>query len=155
MKVGLDLNGQPVELECRSDEMLLDVLRREAGLTSVRETCRIGVCGACTVLVDDEPISGCLILAAQLTGRRITTVDGLSESDRTVRAFVDQHAFQCGYCTPGFVVAAKNFLDRHPNPTYEDVEKGLGGNLCRCGTYVGVREAVLEASKKMKGGSRG
>jgi aerobic-type carbon monoxide dehydrogenase small subunit (CoxS/CutS family)/carbon monoxide dehydrogenase subunit G len=146
VRVALQLNGQPVELECRSDEMLLDVLRREAGLTSVRETCRIGVCGACTVLVDDEPISGCLILAAQVAGRRITTVDGLSESDRTVRAFVDNHAFQCGYCTPGFVLTARALIETHPRPNEDEIAEALAGNLCRCGSYKKILAAVQQAA---------
>jgi aerobic-type carbon monoxide dehydrogenase small subunit (CoxS/CutS family)/carbon monoxide dehydrogenase subunit G len=146
VRVALELNGQPVDLECRSDEMLLDVLRREADLTSVRETCRIGVCGACTVLVDDEPISGCLILAAQVAGRRITTVDGLSESDRTVRAFVDNHAFQCGYCTPGFVLTARALIEEHPQPNEHEIAAALGGNLCRCGSYQKIVAAVQQAA---------
>jgi aerobic-type carbon monoxide dehydrogenase small subunit (CoxS/CutS family)/carbon monoxide dehydrogenase subunit G len=146
VKVHLELNGQPVELECRSDEMLLDVLRREAGLTSVRETCRIGVCGACTVLVDDEPISGCLILAAQVASRRITTVDGLSESDPTVRAFVDHHAFQCGYCTPGFVLTARALIQEHPRPDEHQIAEALAGNLCRCGSYKKIIAAVQQAA---------
>jgi aerobic-type carbon monoxide dehydrogenase small subunit (CoxS/CutS family)/carbon monoxide dehydrogenase subunit G len=146
VKVGLELNGQPVELECRSDEMLLDVLRRETGLTSVRETCRIGVCGACTVLVDDEPISGCLILAAALAGRRITTVDGLPESDRIARAFVDQHAFQCGYCTPGFVLTARALIAEHPLPDERQIADALAGNLCRCGSYKKIVAAIQQAA---------
>ena len=146
MKVDLELNGRPVELECRSDEMLLDVLRREVRLTSVRETCRIGVCGACTVLVDEEPISGCLILAAQVSGRRITTVDGLSESDPIVRAFVDHHAFQCGYCTPGFVLTARALIEEHPRPDEHEIAEALAGNLCRCGSYKKIVAAVQQAA---------
>ncbi len=116
VKVAMELNGSPVELECRGDEMLLDVLRREAGLSSVRETCRIGVCGACTVPLDDEPVSGCLLLAPQAAGRRVTTVEGLPEGDPTVRAFTDRHAFQCGYCTPGFVLTARALLEERRSP---------------------------------------
>jgi len=146
VKVALELNGRPVELECRSDEMLLDVLRREAGLSSVRETCRIGVCGACTVLVDDEPISGCLMLTAQVAGRRVTTVDGLPEGDRTLRAFADQHAFQCGYCTPGFVLTARAVLEENPQPEEDEIAEALGGNLCRCGSYRKIVAAVRQAA---------
>jgi aerobic-type carbon monoxide dehydrogenase small subunit (CoxS/CutS family)/carbon monoxide dehydrogenase subunit G len=146
VKVPVELNGKLVELECRSDEMLLDVLRREAGLTSVRETCRIGVCGACTVLVDDEPISGCLLLAPQAAGKRVTTVDGLPEGDATVRAFADQHAFQCGYCTPGFVLTARALLDERPQPEEHEIAEALGGNLCRCGSYKKIVAAVRQAA---------
>jgi aerobic-type carbon monoxide dehydrogenase small subunit (CoxS/CutS family) len=146
MRVELWLNGERVTLECRSDETLLDVLRREAGLTSVRETCRIGVCGACTVLVDDEPMSGCLLLTAQAAGRRVTTVEGLDAGDPVARAFAAAHAFQCGYCTPGFVLTAKRLLAENPDPDDEQIAQALGGNLCRCGSYVKIVEAIRRAA---------
>jgi aerobic-type carbon monoxide dehydrogenase small subunit (CoxS/CutS family) len=146
VKVALTLNGAPSELECRSDEMLLDVLRREAGLTSVRETCRIGVCGACTVLVDGEPMSGCLLLAAQAAGRSVTTVEGLGPQDPTVRAFAAEHAFQCGWCTPGFVLTASALLDERGDPSEEEIAVALGGNLCRCGSYRKIVAAVGRAA---------
>jgi aerobic-type carbon monoxide dehydrogenase small subunit (CoxS/CutS family) len=120
--------------------MLLDVLRRE-GLLSVRATCGIGVCGACTVLVDGEPLSGCLTLAAQVAGREVTTVEGLA-GDPVQRAFAETHGFQCGWCTPGFVLAAKRLLEVNPSPSDEEIAEGLGGNLCRCGSYVKIVEAV-------------
>jgi aerobic-type carbon monoxide dehydrogenase small subunit (CoxS/CutS family) len=135
VNVSLILNGRPAELEVRSDEMLLEALRRE-GLRSVRETCGIGVCGACTVLVDGEPVSGCLTLAATVAGREITTVEGLDESDPVLRAFHEAHAFQCGWCTPGFVLTVKAM---RPG---EEIREALGGNLCRCGCYVKIEEAV-------------
>jgi aerobic-type carbon monoxide dehydrogenase small subunit (CoxS/CutS family) len=129
------LNGRATTLDVRTDEMLLEALRRQ-GLRSVRETCAIGVCGACTVLVGREPVSGCLTLAATVAGREITTVEGLDESDPVLRAFNDAHAFQCGWCTPGFVLTVKAM---RPG---DDVEEALGGNLCRCGCYVKIEEAV-------------
>jgi aerobic-type carbon monoxide dehydrogenase small subunit (CoxS/CutS family) len=135
MTVDVILNGRAAALEARSDEMLLAVLRRE-GLLSVRETCGIGVCGACTVLLDGEPVSGCLMLAAAVAGREITTVEGLDEADPVLRAFNEEHAFQCGWCTPGFVLTVKAM---HPG---DDVREALGGNLCRCGCYVKIEEAV-------------
>jgi len=130
-EMGADIQA----LEVRSDEMLLPVLRRQ-GLLSVRETCGIGVCGACTVLLDGEPVSGCLMLAAAVAGREITTVEGLDEADPVLRVFNEEHAFQCGWCTPGFVLTAKAM---RPG---EDVREALGGNLCRCGCYVKIEEAV-------------
>jgi aerobic-type carbon monoxide dehydrogenase small subunit (CoxS/CutS family) len=133
MRVELRLNGRAATLEARTDEMLLAALRRE-GLLSVRETCGIGVCGACTVLLDGEPVSGCLTVAPQAAGREITTVEGLDEADPVKRAFAEAHAFQCGWCTPGFVLTVK------AAPPGEPVE--LGGNLCRCGCYVKIEEAV-------------
>ena len=140
MNVELILNGRAAVLETRSDEMLLGALRR-AGLLSVRETCAIGVCGACTVLLDGEPVSACLTLAAQAAGREVTTVEGLA-GDPVQRAFADTHAFQCGWCTPGFVLAAKRLLELNPSPSDEEIAEGLGGNLCRCGSYVKIAEAV-------------
>ena len=135
MKVDLLLNGRAATLDVSSDEMLLEALRRQ-GLNSVRETCAIGVCGACTVLLDGEPVSGCLTLAASAAGREITTVEGLDESDPVLRAFNDAHAFQCGWCTPGFVLTTKAM---RPG---DDVREALGGNLCRCGCSVKIEEAV-------------
>jgi aerobic-type carbon monoxide dehydrogenase small subunit (CoxS/CutS family) len=140
MNVELILNGRAATLAARTDEMLLDVLRRE-GLLSVRATCGIGVCGACTVLVDGEPLSGCLTLAAQVAGREVTTVEGLA-GDPVQRAFAETHGFQCGWCTPGFVLAAKRLLEVNPSPSDEEIAEGLGGNLCRCGSYVKIVEAV-------------
>ena len=135
MNVELLLNGRRTTLEVRSDEMLLEALRRR-GLRSVRETCAIGVCGACTVLLDGEPVSGCLTLAATVAGREVTTVEGLDESDPVLRAFNEAHAFQCGWCTPGFVLTVKAM---RPG---EDVREALGGNLCRCGSYLKIEEAA-------------
>ena len=135
MNVDLILNGRRATLDVRTDEMLLEALRRE-GLRSVRETCGIGVCGACTVLLDGEPVSGCLTLAAAVAGREITTVEGLDESDAVLRAFNEAHAFQCGWCTPGFVLTVKAMR------AGDDVREALAGNLCRCGCYVKIEEAV-------------
>jgi aerobic-type carbon monoxide dehydrogenase small subunit (CoxS/CutS family) len=150
MKVALRLNGRPTELECEPDEMLLEVLRR-AGLRSVRATCGIGVCGACTVLVDGEPISGCLTLAPQVEGRELTTVEGLGGSDPVQRAFVDAHAFQCGWCTPGFVITAKALLAENLEPTESEIAQALGGNLCRCGSYVKIVAALRRAAAELAG----
>ena len=135
MNVSLLLNGRPTTLEVRSDEMLLEALRRQ-GLRSVRETCAIGVCGACTVLLDGEPASACLMLAAAAAGHEVTTVEGLEGSDPVLRAFNEAHAFQCGWCTPGFVLTVKAM---RPG---EEVREALGGNLCRCGCYVKIEAAV-------------
>ena len=129
--------------------MLLDALRAH-GLTSVRETCRIGVCGTCTVLLDGEPVSGCLTMAGQAAGREITTIEGLGGTHPVQRAFVDAHAFQCGWCTPGFVLTAKNLLETNAAPSDAEIAEALGGNLCRCGSYVKITEAVRRAGAAMK-----
>ena len=149
MRVALRLNGRAAALECGSGEMLLDVLRREAGLASVRATCGIGVCGACTVLLDSEPVSGCLLLAAQAGGREVTTVEGLGGSHPVQRAFAAAHAFQCGWCTPGMVLTAKRLLEEVPDPGEAEIAEALGGNLCRCGCYVKIVEAVRWAAEEM------
>lgn len=150
MTVELLLNGRNAALECEADEMLLDVLHRE-GVISVRATCGIGVCGACTVLLDGEPVSGCLTLAPQVARREVTTVEGLGGADPVQRAFVDAHAFQCGWCTPGFVLTAKRLLEERPDPSDEEIVEALGGNLCRCGSYVKIAEAVRRAAATTRG----
>src|SRR5579862_6307517 len=153
MRIALRVNDAPVELECAADEMLLEVLRRE-GLGSVRATCGIGVCGACTVLVDGEPLSGCLTLAAQVEGREVTTVEGLGGADPVQRAFLDAHAFQCGWCTPGFVLTIKALLAENPEPSEAEIAEALGGNLCRCGSYVKIADAVRRAAAELAQASR-
>ena len=146
MKVELILNGRAAALECEPDEMVAAILARE-GLASVRVTCGLGVCGACTVLVDGAPVSGCLTLAPHVAGREVTTVEGLGGADPVQRAFVAAHAFQCGWCTPGFVLTAKALLAETPDPSEEEIVEGLGGNLCRCGSYVKIVEAVRAAAR--------
>jgi aerobic-type carbon monoxide dehydrogenase small subunit (CoxS/CutS family) len=146
MRIRLRVNGTEHELEARTDESILDVLRRELDLLSVRETCGIGVCGACTVLLDGEPVSGCLLLAPLADGREVTTVEGLGGDDPVQRAFADAHAFQCGYCTPGMILTAKRLLEESPRPTQDEVRIAMAGNLCRCGSYVKIVEAVMQAA---------
>ena len=141
MTIDVVLNGRATALEARADEMLAAVLRA-AGLLSVRETCGIGVCGACTVLLDGEPVSGCITLAAQAAGHELTTVEGLGAADPVQRAFDRTHAFQCGWCTPGFVLTAKALLAEQPAPDDAAIARAFAGNLCRCGCYLKIAEAV-------------
>jgi aerobic-type carbon monoxide dehydrogenase small subunit (CoxS/CutS family) len=150
MKVDVILNGRATTLEARTDEMLLPALRRN-GLLSVRETCGIGVCGACTVLLDGELASGCLLLAPLVDGREVMTVEGLDGSDPVQLAFVEAHAFQCGYCTPGMVLASRRLLEENQQPSDEEISLALAGNVCRCGCYVKIVDAVrLAAAEKAK-----
>jgi aerobic-type carbon monoxide dehydrogenase small subunit (CoxS/CutS family) len=142
----LVLNGRPAALDADPGEALLDVLRREAGVLSVRPSCGIGVCGACTVLLDGEPVSGCLLRVAQAAGREITTVEGIPAEHPVRRAFAAEHAFQCGYCTPGMVLTVAGMLEETPEPSDEQIVEGLGGNLCRCGCYVKIQAAVRRAA---------
>jgi aerobic-type carbon monoxide dehydrogenase small subunit (CoxS/CutS family) len=147
VKVAFTANAEQASAETRSDDMLIDVLN-DLGLASVRETCGIGVCGACTVLLDGELVSACLVLAPLVQGREVTTVEGLGGSDPVQLAFAESHAFQCGYCTPGMVLTAKRLLEEQPDPSEEEVRLALAGNLCRCGCYVKIVEAVLLAAKR-------
>ncbi|HZO99097.1 MAG TPA: (2Fe-2S)-binding protein [Terriglobia bacterium] len=153
--ISLRVNGKVRKLNLEPRVTLLDALRDKLDLTGAKRVCDRGTCGACTVIMDGKPVYACNILAIEAEGREIVTIEGLSKGDAlhpVMTAFVDNDAQQCGFCTPGFVVAAKAYLDKHPNPTLEEIETGLGGNLCRCGTYAGVRQAVLEAAKSLKGG---
>jgi aerobic-type carbon monoxide dehydrogenase small subunit (CoxS/CutS family) len=147
VRVRFSANGERVEVDARSDEMLLELLRRELGLTSVRATCGIGVCGACTALVDGEPMSACLVLAPLVEGREVTTVEGLSGEHPVQSAFVRAHAFQCGYCTPGMILTAKRLLEENPRPSREEIKVAMSGNLCRCGCYVKIVDAIELAAR--------
>lgn len=148
--MGLKINGIVRKLELEPRITLLDALRCELDLTGAKRVCDRGTCGACTVTIDGKPAYACSILAIQGQGKDIRTVEGLAQDNQLhpiQQAFVDHDAQQCGYCTPGLVMACKAFLDKHPNPTLDEVRVGLGGNLCRCGTYVGVTKAILQSSK--------
>jgi xanthine dehydrogenase YagT iron-sulfur-binding subunit len=148
--VSLTVNGKVFRANLEPRVTLLDALRDSFDLTGAKRVCDRGTCGACTVLVDGKPVYSCSMLAIEAQRRKITTVEGLGAPDNlnpVQRAFWDNDAQQCGFCTPGFVVATKAFLDRHPNPTADELAKGLCGNLCRCGTYVGVRAAALQAAR--------
>ena len=149
MKIPLEINGEAIEVEAAPDEMLLEVLRRKLGILSVRATCKIGVCGACTALVDGEPISTCLLLAPLAAGSEITTVEGLGGEHPVQKAFVETQAFQCGYCTPGMILTAKRLLEENPHPSEEEIKLYMGGNLCRCGCYVKIIHAVVLAASEL------
>ena len=153
--VTLQINGREHKLSVEPRVTLLDALRNRLDITGAKKVCDRATCGACTVIMDGRPIYACTVLAIEAQGHRIETIESLGrpgDLHPVMAAFVDHDAQQCGFCTPGFVVACKAFLDKHPNPSREDVERGLGGNLCRCGTYAGIREAVLEAAETLKGG---
>jgi xanthine dehydrogenase YagT iron-sulfur-binding subunit len=147
--VALTVNGKTYNAQLEPRVTLLDALRDSFDLTGAKRVCDRGTCGACTVLLDGKAVYSCSVLAIEAQRHRITTVEGLGDPDHldpVQKAFWDNDAQQCGFCTPGFVVAAKALLDRNPNPTPEQIRKGLCGNLCRCGTYVGLRAAALGAA---------
>jgi xanthine dehydrogenase YagT iron-sulfur-binding subunit len=153
--ITLRVNGARHKLNLEPRVTLLDALRNHLDLTGAKKVCDRGVCGACTVILDGKPAYACNLFAVQAEGHDIVTIEGLSQDGKlhpVMAAFVEHDAQQCGFCTAGFVVACKAFLDKHPKPTFDEIEKGLGGNLCRCGTYAGIRPAVLEAAKSIKGG---
>lgn len=152
--ITLTVNGQPRELAVEPRSTLLEALRDTLGLTGAKEGCGTGDCGACTVLLDGEPITPCLMLALQADGRSITTVEGLGAADTlhpVQRAFVETGAVQCGFCTPGMIVMSAWLLERNPSPSLEDVRQALAGNLCRCTGYTKVYEAVLKAARDKVG----
>ncbi|HYM91811.1 MAG TPA: (2Fe-2S)-binding protein [bacterium] len=156
MKVTLTLrvNGEDRDVVVPVHKTLLEVLREDLGLTGTKHGCELGECGTCTVLVDGTPVLSCLTLPVELQGRAITTVEGLARGGRLhplQEAFAELGAAQCGYCTPGILVAAKSLLDRNPTPTRSDVAEWLAGNLCRCTGYLKILEAVELAAARMKG----
>jgi xanthine dehydrogenase YagT iron-sulfur-binding subunit len=149
--ITLNVNGKALKAQLEPRVTLLDALRDQFELTGAKRVCDRGTCGACTVLLDGKAAYSCSVLAIDAQSRQITTVEGLGEPGKlhpVQQAFVDNDAQQCGFCTPGFVVATKAFLDQHPNPTLEQIKHGLGGNFCRCGTYAGIRAAVMQAAGK-------
>jgi aerobic carbon-monoxide dehydrogenase small subunit len=146
----LRIDGAERRLEVPADRLLIDVLRSDLGLVGTKEGCGVGVCGACSVIVDGLLFSSCIVLAASVDGATITTVEGLAHPDGTLSAlqesFIECGGFQCGICTPGQLVAATALLDHEPAPTEEDVRQWLTGNLCRCTGYRGIVDAVLQAA---------
>ena len=149
------LNGSAVEVTVPPYLSLIDVLREHFDLFGARESCGQGLCGCCTVLVDGEAVSSCLYLAAFVDGAEIVTVEHLAAGGRldpVQEAFIETGAFQCGFCTPGFVLMTKQLLDEHPDPSDEQIRHYLSGNLCRCGTYPEIIQAVKLAVRKRRGG---
>jgi carbon-monoxide dehydrogenase small subunit len=147
------LNGEPVEIAVRANSTLLDVLRRQLKLISVKKGCARGECGACTVLLDGKAVCSCLVLAPMVNNRTVVTVEGLGTVQSLhplQEAFIRHTAVQCGFCTSGMLLSAKALLDEHPNPSQEEVRRGIAGNLCRCTGYAPIVAAILDAAKKMR-----
>jgi carbon-monoxide dehydrogenase small subunit len=147
-----DLNGKSVAVEAKSTTTLLDLLRVQLGVTSVKKGCEQGECGACTVLLDGLPVTSCLILAPQVDGRHVTTVEGLAENPlmKELRnAFMENGAVQCGFCTPGMLLSSYALLRDNPHPSEEEVRAGIEGNICRCTGYVKIIEAIQDAAERI------
>ena len=150
LPIELTVNGRPRRLEVAPHHTLLDVLRDDLGLTGTKECCLVGECGACTVSLDGRIVDSCLVLAVEADGAAVTTIEGLAvngEMSPLQAAFLDKGAVQCGYCIPGQVMAAHDLLERVPHPTVEQIQEGLAGNLCRCGCYGQITEAVLATAE--------
>jgi len=153
--INLTVNGQQRDLPVNDADTLLEILRDGLKLWSVRESCGVGACGSCTVLLDGRPVSACFLLAARLDGRTVETVEGLESGDSLhpiQQAFLEHDAAQCGYCTPGFIMATKALLEEHADPADDQIRDYLCGNLCRCGGYPNIIRAVRAAAARMGGG---
>ncbi len=152
-EISLTINGKATKVKVEPRTTLLDACRERLEITGAKRVCDRGTCGACTMIVNGKTVYSCTTLAVDAVGKKIETIENLTAGAKThpiVPAFANHDALQCGYCTPGMVMASKGLLDRNPNPTYEQAKAGLGGNICRCGTYVGIRKAILEAAKDLR-----
>lgn len=152
-KIEFHLNGAEVSVEVDFSESLLSVLREKLQITSVKSSCVMGECGACTVIIDGKAMNACLVLAATVEGKNVETLESLGDAGHLhplQKAFKEIGAFQCGFCTPGFIMSAKALLDKNPNPTRDEVKAALAGNICRCTGYVKPVEGVLKAAEEMR-----
>ncbi len=155
VNITLNINGAARQVSVEPRVTLLDALRNDLDTTGAKRVCDRGTCGACTMIVDGKAVYSCTMLAIEAQGHKIETVESLAQGDKlhpVQQAFWDNDAQQCGFCTPGFVMATKAMLDKYPTPTDEQIQQNLGGNLCRCGTYHGIKAAVVQASAELKKG---
>ena len=153
--IRVTINGEAYSISAAPSETLLDLLRYRAGLVGSKKGCDTGDCGSCTVLVDGKAVNSCLVLAVETSGASVTTIEGMSSAGQLhplQQAFIDHGAVQCGFCTPGMIMAAKSLLEEEPNPTEEDIRLAMAGNLCRCTGYVSIMKAVAAAGKALRGG---
>ena len=152
--VSTTINGEPVEFLCETQQTMLDVLRNELNLTGSKEGCASGDCGACTVILDGKIVCSCLMLGVEANGHNVTTIEGIAQGDHlhpVQQRFLEYAALQCGFCTPGFIVATKALLDENPNPTDTEIRYWLAGNLCRCTGYDKIVRAVQAAAADVRG----
>ena len=152
MKISFELNGKDVTVETRPNQTLVDLLRDELGVTSVKKGCEQGECGACTLMVDGVAVTSCIVLAPQVEGRKVTTLDGLEDDplmEKLRAAYVENGAVQCGFCTPGMLISSYALLKVNPKPTQEEVKIGIEGNICRCTGYTKIIAAIHDAAERM------
>ncbi len=152
-RIRFTINGEVRECEIEDDERLIDLIREDLGLTGTKEGCGQGECGACTVLLNGKPVASCLTLAVKVDGKEVTTIEGVSKDGKLhpiQEAFIEKGAVQCGFCTPGMVMALVPFLTEHKEPTRDEVRGAIEGNLCRCTGYEKIIDAAIYASKKLR-----
>ncbi len=152
--ITVTVNGKKIDLAVEANETLLDALRDRLDLTGAKKVCDRGECGGCTVLLDGAPVYACMTLAVRADGKSVKTVEGLAEGAKlhpVQEAFIEKDGYQCGFCTPGFLMTTSAFLDKNPAPSLDEIKQALSGNLCRCGNYAKIYQAVDAAAKKMKG----
>lgn len=155
-RIECTVNGEPHSLDVPTGRLLSDFLRDDLHLTGTKRGCETGVCGACSILLDGEVVKSCLLLAAQVNGRAITTIEGLAQGDALhplQKSFMQCGGLQCGYCTPGMIMASSDLLKNNPDPTIQEVQRGLSGNLCRCTGYTQIVESILHAAEEMNHGN--
>ena len=155
-KISFKINGEAISMDVQPHWTLLRLIREGLRLTGTKEGCGEGECGSCTVLLNGKPINSCLVLAIDADGKAVTTIEGLADGEELhplQTAFVEKGAIQCGFCTPGMILAAKGLLDRHPLPSEEEIRLEMAGNLCRCTGYAKIIEAIQTAAQKIKGGA--
>jgi aerobic-type carbon monoxide dehydrogenase small subunit (CoxS/CutS family) len=153
LSIAFTLNGRPQEIEVEPHELLLDVIRERLGLTGAKRSCDVQVCGACTLLVDGRPVSACTMLAFEIRDRSVLTIEGLADDGKLhplQQAFIEHGGFQCGFCTPGMILAAKALLDENPSPTEDELKHFMHGNICRCTGYKKIIESIMAAAKKIR-----
>ncbi|MCU4174846.1 (2Fe-2S)-binding protein [Carboxylicivirga sp. N1Y90] len=156
-KIAFTLNNKPIEIEVDANDILLTVLRSKLGFTGTKYGCGIGYCGACTILVNGEAMRSCTMAVSEIAGQQVTTIEGLAIGDDlhpVQQSFVMNDAQQCGFCTPGMIMNAVGLLNDNPNPSREEIVKGMNDNLCRCGSYNRIADAVESAAKSMNGGTK-
>ena len=152
-EIRITVNGKPYELSVRPWATLLEVIREDLGLTGTKEGCGVGECGACTVIMNGKSVNACLVLAPEADGKEITTIEGLAQGEKLdpiQQAFYEIGGLQCGFCTPGMIMSTKSLLAETPEPTDQEIRKGLEGNFCRCTGYTKIFESVREASRKSR-----
>ena len=156
VSVALKINGKYHTLDVEPTEVLAETLRERLGLTGVKVSCNEGECGSCTVILNEKPVASCMVLTCRADGCEVTTIEGLAQNGKLhpiQQAFIDEHGFQCGFCTPGIILSAKVLIDKNPDPSPEEISEALNGHICRCGNYPAIMRSVLRAAEIIREGN--